>query len=670
MRPNRLAHPCRRAAAAPLVVVPPLVLVLAGALLVVGAPTAGAGAASAPTGRAVAVSGGLATGPVRAAVRQVPVTGVDRAAADALRAEQGARALTGLVALSRSLPARGYATVGVVWDPTAATPAVEPEVRTLVDGAWSAWTGLHVDAEHGPDPGTAEAERSRPGTDPYVVGDVDRVQLRLVAPAGGRAPSGLTLVIVNPDTVDPDTVDPADSESRLGRPAYPKTDGNGQATRRPAIYSRAQWGADESIRDGFAGYGEITGSFVHHTVNANGYTAAEVPSILRAIYAYHVQGRGWSDIGYNFLVDRFGRIWEGRWGGIGRPVIGAHTLGYNEESFAMSAIGNYETAQPTDAMLKAYGRLYAWKLSLHGVAPKGAVHIDGHAFKAINGHRDAAATACPGQHLYDRLGRIREIAATSQRPFKKRGLGRSVVADARPDLLVRDGERLNLLAGSAEATMLTDAGRVKGRWSSYSWLRLVGDWDGDGNRDLMGREDGVMWLFPGHGGGRFGPRVGGWEGWGSRTLLTPLGDWNGDGRPDLAARVSGGALWLFPGLGRDGLGSGYPLGSGFGGVGRVLGVGRWTADGAPDLMTRGGDGDLYLWPGNGPGGLRAPRRVADLGGYDLMLGMGDLDRDGDPDLVARDTTSHRLYLLPGEAGGGLGKRVPIGAGPVDGDLLG
>jgi uncharacterized protein with LGFP repeats len=71
----------------------------------------------------------------------------------------------------------------------------------------------------------------------------------------------------------------------------------------------------------------IYAGWVHHTVNANDYSSAEVPGIIRSIYAYHMQGRGWSDIGYNFLVDRFGRLWEGRSGGIDRPVIGAHTWG-------------------------------------------------------------------------------------------------------------------------------------------------------------------------------------------------------------------------------------------------------------------------------------------------------------------------------------------------------
>ena len=93
---------------------------------------------------------------------------------------------------------------------------------------------------------------------------------------------------------------------------------------------------------------------MHHTVNANDYTEAQVPALLRSIYALPREvAAGWSDIGYNFLVDRFGRIWEGRYGGIDRPVVGAHTLNYNDDAFAMSAIGNFDTARrPT----RCFGR--------------------------------------------------------------------------------------------------------------------------------------------------------------------------------------------------------------------------------------------------------------------------------------------------------------------------
>ena len=154
--------------------------------------------------------------------------------------------------------------------------------------------------------------------------------------------------------------------------------------------------------------------FVHHTVNANDYSRAEVPGILRSIYAYHTRSLGWSDVGYNFLVDRFGRIWEGRYGGVARPVVGAHTLGYNDYSFAMSAIGNFETAQPTDVMLRAYGQLFAWKLSLHGVNPASTSQKIGRGtFQAINGHRDAGSTACPGKYLYAKLPLIRQYASSA-----------------------------------------------------------------------------------------------------------------------------------------------------------------------------------------------------------------------------------------------------------------
>ncbi|MBA2640869.1 MAG: N-acetylmuramoyl-L-alanine amidase, partial [Nocardioidaceae bacterium] len=541
-------------------------------------------------------------------------------------------------------------------------------VRTRSGAGWTDWERLPVEADHGPDPGSAEAARSRPGTDVVVVGEVDDVQLRVTA-SGRRAPDGLTLVVVDPGDDDTATVPGSPAASRLGSPRYPATAGDGSATPRPGIYSRAQWGADESLRDGFTGYGEITGSFVHHTVNANAYTAAEVPSILRAIYAYHTQGRGWSDIGYNFLVDRFGRVWEGRWGGIARPVIGAHTLGYNEEAFAMSAIGNFDVAQPTAAMLGAYGRLYAWKLSRHGVAADASVRIDGDTFPAVNGHRDAAATACPGRYLYAKLPQIRQAAAKAQAAWSARGLRRSIVGGPRPDLLVRDGDRMSVLAG--DPTGLRPAGRLDGRWARYSWVRIVGDWDGDGVRDVMGREDGRLWLLRGLGDGRFAPRAGGWGGWDQRTLLTPLGDWDGDGRADLAARVPGGAVWLFPGRGTSGTGTGYQLRSSVGEPGKMFGVGRWDDDGAPDLMTRGGDGRLWLWPGNGPGGLLEPRLVATgMDSYDLLIGAGDLDRDGAPDLVGRDKTTERLYLLPGTAGGGIGSRVAISSNPVAGDLLG
>ena len=166
-----------------------------------------------------------------------------------------------------------------------------------------------------------------------------------------------------------------------------------------------------------------------------------MPAIIRGIYAYHTQSRGWSDIGYNFLVDRFGRIWEGRYGGVDRPVVGAHTLGYNDDSFAMSAIGNFDIAQPPAAMLDAYGRLFAWKLSparrqrrLHARSGSTKRYL-----QAINGHRDVGQTACPGQvplrpDPADPAAR-RGLPEVLRQPEPHR---RTSPARPRPDLVLRD----------------------------------------------------------------------------------------------------------------------------------------------------------------------------------------------------------------------------------------
>jgi putative cell wall-binding protein len=205
-----------------------------------------------------------------------------------------------------------------------------------------------------------------------------------------------------------DLVDPGDSsaDSTLASVASGSTESTASM---PEIYTRAQWGADESIREpGEPEYGQVLGTFVHHTAGTNSYTEAEVPAIIRSIYAYHVNGRGWRDIGYNFLVDRFGRIWEGRYGGVDRAVIGAHTAGYNSSAFGTSVLGTYTSKEPEDAVLRAYERLIAWKFTLHGVVPDALVaYPEQKTLPAISGHRDGGATECPGQLLYDKLSAIR-----------------------------------------------------------------------------------------------------------------------------------------------------------------------------------------------------------------------------------------------------------------------
>jgi hypothetical protein len=336
-------------------------------------------------------------------VRHVPLTSDDVATASRL----GARDLDDAWAVSPEVSATGYATVGVTWAQRSAAENSSLYLRTRTGGAWSGWLPLRVSDEHGPGTASAEGQHVLQGTDPLSVGNVDAVQAKATS-TGHSRPTDLMLSVIDPG-------EPASlgrTAGRLGGPDYPaRTEAR---TPRPGIFSRAQWGADESMRNGFAGYGEISAAFVHHTVNSNDYSRDEVPAILRGIYAYHTQSQGWSDVGYNFLVDRFGRIWEGRFGGIWHPVIGAHTLGYNENSFAMAAIGNFESVVPTRRMVRSYRDLFAWKLDRSRVAGNAYTRIDGVRLKTIGGHRDAGATACPGRHLYARIPAIRAQVAAAQ----------------------------------------------------------------------------------------------------------------------------------------------------------------------------------------------------------------------------------------------------------------
>ena len=176
----------------------------------------------------------------------------------------------------------------------------------------------------------------------------------------------------------------------------------------PRIFSRADWGANEALRRCGPDYAsDVYMGIVHHTVNPNGYSPAETPGIIRGIYAFHTQGNGWCDIGYNFLIDRYGSVYEGRAGGITNPVIGAHAAPFNTGSFGAAIIGDFSFTGPTGASVASLINLFQWKLSVHGVNPYGGVFINGGWYDPIVGHRDVNQTSCPGQGLYGQLGAIR-----------------------------------------------------------------------------------------------------------------------------------------------------------------------------------------------------------------------------------------------------------------------
>jgi hypothetical protein len=189
-------------------------------------------------------------------------------------------------------------------------------------------------------------------------------------------------------------------------------------TETPTVVTRPAWGANESIRRAPPSYAPaVRFVVVHHTAGRNDYSRAEAPAIVRGIQLYHVNGNGWNDIGYNFLVDRFGTIYEGRFGGIDRNVIGAHAQGFNTGSVGIAVLGTFGGTAPSRAAQDAVASLIAWRLDLAHVDPVSSVAVVSGgsdrfvsgadtALDVVSGHRDTGRTECPGDLLYARLRAI------------------------------------------------------------------------------------------------------------------------------------------------------------------------------------------------------------------------------------------------------------------------
>ena len=584
-------------------------------------------------------------------------------------------------------PVTGYGAVGVSWAAGATVSDTDLgfEARTRTDGVWSDWTALEYHDDHGPDPDSAEGRHARPGTDPLLVGHVDDVQVRAEL-SGVEIPADMRLAVIDPGTstlsareapaIDTARLSGEGSDATSGVPTEipaeiesavaGKATGAAMALRsttytpKPKIFSRAQWGADESIREKSAlHYYEVHAGFVHHTVNANDYTRAEVPALLRSIYAYHVKVRGWSDIGYNFLVDRFGRIWEGRYGGVDRPVVGAHTLGYNDYSFAMSAIGNFDLVQPPGRVLRAYGALFAWKLSLHGVDASATRQVVGSTtFQAINGHRDAASTACPGRYLYAKLPKIREYAAAAQQSWSGRERVTNVADTPTPDLIVRrasDGQAFVIPTGGLSRYL--DPVTLEPSWPAGTTVVATPDVTGDGRGDLAVLDaGGLLRIRPGDGQGGFGAELRASTLFRGKDLLTAAGDLDGDGNADLVARnPSTGRLNAFLGGGHGGFDR-KTLGGGWNDVVLIAGAGDANGDGHADLVVKDTAGRLWLRPGTGRPGFAAPTAIAgDFATATAVSGIGDFTGDGHADLFVRSAGAG--YVLPSRGDGSYGHPV-------------
>ena len=271
---------------------------------------------------------------------------------------------------------KDFSLLGVTWT----KGLTDDEAGTLVevqtrgdDGKWTGWQSLHIE------PG----QDGRPGTEPLWVGDSDGVAVRVLS-AGSDEVSGLSLATIDPGKT-PEITSVAAS--------------NGQ----PPIILRSKWGAKSNTSCDNPRYGDATlGAVIHHTVGSNSYTKAQSAGIVKGIQSYHMGSRNWCDIGYNFLVDKYGQIFEGRSGGITKTVRGAHAGNgpVNQETMGVSLMGTFTTANPTTAMKNATADLVAWRFAQEGVPAKGTYKLGGLTLNRISGHRNVVSTECPGATVY------------------------------------------------------------------------------------------------------------------------------------------------------------------------------------------------------------------------------------------------------------------------------
>ena len=424
----------------------------------------GSGSADATSASAAAVLGATATVPALAqatGTAGAPVPSILPAATDP---QADAALLTDPLEVDR------FFVAGFTWTGGADLPdGVRIYLRVRENGSWSPWY-LSEAADSGRD------DRATPGTGEFVTGGADAIQASVV---GSSLPAGLKLALVpsrpqgeeilgaddlktteaaptpviedasaaeNQGTqVDPAAMTLPASPASVTRPAAASvaapatapaaapaavpvvapaaTTANGLPV---AVTTRAEWGANASYMSWDPEYARAGHVVVHHTAGTNSYSAGQSASIVRGIYYYHAVVLDWGDIGYNFLVDKFGTVFEGRSGSVAAPAgkmsIGAHARGVNTGTMGISMMGDYSTVSPSDAQLSSVGKMAGWFLKRAGISDVtgwAGLHVwtteryqagSTISMPRILGHRDVGYTTCPGNAGYSAMGQIRDIA--------------------------------------------------------------------------------------------------------------------------------------------------------------------------------------------------------------------------------------------------------------------
>ena len=429
-----------------------------------------------------------------------------------------------------------FLVAGFTWTGGADLPeGVRIYLRVRENGTWSPWY-LNEAADAGRD------DRTTSGTGEFITGGADAIQASVV---GGSLPAGLKLALVpsqpqGEEVLDADdlktteapptpVIEDAAVQPQAGRSGAlessaeptgqstsavtaqsitPASFSTAETTAQPAstvpaavpaalpvatsanglpvpVTTRAEWGANASYMSWDPDYASAGHVVVHHTAGTNNYSAGQSASIVRGIYYYHAVTLDWGDIGYNFLIDKYGTVFEGRSGSLAAPAgkmsVGAHARGVNTGTMGLSMMGDYSSVSPSDAQLSSVGKMAGWFLRRAGIT-------DANGWAGLNvwtteryqagstismprilGHRDVGYTSCPGNVGYSKLGTIRTIA---QQQISGSGGWKA-----------ESGAWYYLKSDGAKATgWVTDAGRwyyldaSKGGAMATGWLRYGSSW--------------------------------------------------------------------------------------------------------------------------------------------------------------------------------------------------
>ncbi len=414
-------------------------------------------------------------------------------------------------------------------------------IRVVGEAGPGHWLVLPLGHHEAPDGLEGDEGWSAPGVTPVGASAVPPASTPVLLPADAQrvevielttTPGSIELLFL-PRFAGPDVSD-------LAEPAAPSV-GPGA----PSIFPRSAWtttGWNEdntSCGDGPQVAPHLQAVVIHHTVTANDYGQDQVDDLLRAIHYTHTEINGWCDIGYNFVVDRFGQVWEARTDSIGQTVIGGHARGFNTGTVGVALLGQHQTgARPSvsgvsSAAQQAVQDLAAWKLGSVGADPEGWTWLRNrssaprqrlagqtwHRVPTVLGHRDLGLTSCPGTHgmslvaaLPASLGdRQNQTVPYQWSDWRAHGHGPGfVVADARGGIRPAGTTTpWSAPGGSGDGPVIAIGGGVTGgyRLSSTGILQAYGAAPpiappalASGARDLVVRTDGTSgWILDGTG---------------------------------------------------------------------------------------------------------------------------------------------------------------------------